>query len=149
MGDSWLRFYRARYLVLSIGALACAGRGRSSEAIEAQPGVQFNLRVGQTAVVAGTPVTLTLERVKDDSRCPTDVICVWAGDALAIIRGSSDGDFTEALHLNVEPKEVARGDYTIRFVSLQPNRHSKTPVDTTKYVGTFVVENAKGKNSNF
>jgi len=54
-------------------------------AVIAEPGVSFALPIGQTASVAGTDTRLTFSEVREDSRCPTDVTCVWEGDAKIMV----------------------------------------------------------------
>jgi hypothetical protein len=130
---------RASRVALLACAAACFHRARSPVPVAAEEGVEFALRLGQTGDVTGTPVRVTFRRIEGDSRCPTDVTCIWAGDAAAIMTISSAGDFTDTLHLNGERKEVKHGAYIIRFLGLKPARVSTVKVDSGKYVGTFIV----------
>lgn len=60
--------------VLLLLLLGCATSTR-----EVPLGEPFTLTPGESAMVDG--VRITFERVGQDSRCPPDVTCIWAGDA--------------------------------------------------------------------
>ena len=42
---------------------------------------EFDLRVGQEITVAGTDMKVRFDSVKEDSRCPEGVDCIWEGNA--------------------------------------------------------------------
>jgi hypothetical protein len=42
---------------------------------------QIRLSGGQTAVISSEGLTIKFEEVTNDSRCPTGVTCIWAGEA--------------------------------------------------------------------
>lgn len=46
----------------------------------------FELALGRTVSIAGTPQRVTFEAVPEDSRCPIDAVCVWAGNARVSLR---------------------------------------------------------------
>ena len=45
----------------------------------AQPGVEFSLPLGQTALIRGAELYITFIEVVNDSRCPQGAQCIWAG----------------------------------------------------------------------
>jgi len=67
----------ASILFLLPGVSACAKPAR----IQANPGQEFTLYVGQTATVAGENLEIRFAEVISDSRCPQGVTCIWAGEA--------------------------------------------------------------------
>lgn len=107
------RFGRAAaLLLLSLSAAACGSRsngatGTSPADVQlasaaARVGEPFQLKLGQSADVAGTGLRLTFRRVAADSRCPINAMCVWAGDAeiaVAVERNGAAGGTVE-LHTN-------------------------------------------------
>lgn len=110
-------------------------------AVVADPGTTFSLAVGKTAVVNGSNTRLTFTRVTEDSRCPTDVVCVWAGDAkieLTISREGSPVD-TKVVSVTSPNNEVVSGDLRIRFVGLAPVPKSSEPSGSRAYVAQLVV----------
>lgn len=51
----------------------------------------FELSLGDTALVDGTDIELTFSFVSSESRCPSDVVCITAGEA-SILLNYSDRD---------------------------------------------------------
>jgi hypothetical protein len=108
-------------------------------------GKEVTLRPGATATVADASLKLALDKVQDDSRCAVDVTCVWAGDAVAVVRliPASGPEETKQLHINGAPERPAqaeRGDFVVRFVRLTPAPHSQRPIRPQDYRATFVVD---------
>jgi hypothetical protein len=48
-------------------------------------GREFTLSVGQTANIPGEDLEITFTGVTSDSRCPSDVVCVWAGEVVCAV----------------------------------------------------------------
>ena len=136
------RDYRLIRLVARASlSLAIAGCTAVETAVVANPGAAFELPVGQTAAVSGQDVRITFSRVTEDSRCPVDVTCVWAGDAkieLTIVR---DGSSPEKRILSITPpiNEVSVGDLRIRFVGLAPAPRQSEPSSSRVYVAQLTV----------
>jgi hypothetical protein len=110
--------------------LSVASQCRTLDTVVANPGTEFDLAIGQTAALEGTDYRITFNRVTEDSRCPVDVTCVWAGDAKIelVISRSGTPDDTRVVSLAPPNSEVAVGDLRIRFVSLAPApRQSQQP----------------------
>lgn len=99
----------------------------------------FTLRVGQTAQVEGLRVTFT--RVLEDSRCPVDVVCVWAGNAKVELELAltGHGQSTAELNSTLEPQEVEFAGYLVRYLDLEPRPKSGQPIDPRAYRLTLVV----------
>lgn len=115
-------------------ALAAASAG-------ATVGQPFELRVGQSATVAGEGLTVSFQGVPSDSRCPTGVQCVWAGNAVVQVVLSKDGKaFGAELNTNLDPTSVDYLNYNVALVSLAPYPSSKGgPIAQSQYRATFVV----------
>jgi hypothetical protein len=109
-------------------------------AVVARPGVEFNLAVGKTATVSGSDYHITFNRVTEDSRCPVDVQCVWAGDAkieLTVSRATALD--RRVISLTPPNSEVTVGDLRIRFVSLAPAPRQSEPPASRAYVAQLLV----------
>jgi len=91
---------------------------RSTQTVSRQElGRSFAMRIGESITVAD--LRLTFRSVEGDSRCPTDAVCVWAGDgeiALKIEQG--DKAAVAALHTTLEPKKTEWDGYTIALVGV-------------------------------
>jgi hypothetical protein len=101
----------------------------------------FELRVGRSATVAGEGLTVSFEAVPSDSRCPTGVQCVWAGNAVVQVVLSKDGKaFGAELNTNLEPTSVDYLNYNVALVSLAPYPTAKGgAISQSQYRATFVV----------
>jgi hypothetical protein len=134
-----------RATVIACGLLlvvsACAG---VQTAAIVEPGASFTLAPGETAAVKGADARITFKKVTDDSRCPVDVTCVWAGDAKIEITISRNGapDETRVLSITPPKHEAVVGNLRIKFVSLAPVPHQADPNPRRNYRAEFVVDQA-------
>jgi hypothetical protein len=100
----------------------------------------FELRVGRSATVAGEGLTVSFQGVPSDSRCPTGVQCVWAGNAVVQVVLSKDGKALGAeLNTNQAPTSVDYLNYNVALVSLAPYPSSGGSISQSQYRATFVV----------
>lgn len=84
-------------------------------------GDTLRIPLGAQAMTQGGRVRVAfLERV-GDSRCPTNVVCVWAGDAEVRVRVHAGGkELVARIHTTVEPQVVTFEGYALRLVGLTP-----------------------------
>jgi hypothetical protein len=109
---------------------------------------QFLLRINQTAYIMNESIVVTFRDVTQDSRCPSDVVCIWQGSVTVVVNitegGLDIGDFHITLIAGSEGEAFANcGDYRIWLIRVDP--YPITTVETTlsDYVATFhVTENA-------
>ena len=87
-------------------------------------------------------IWMTLTDVPSDSRCPTGVTCVWAGDAVAALAvhpgcykaGCAAPSAALSLHTGLEPHEgVALGN-RVQLLALRPEPVHGTAADSARYV---------------
>src|SRR5687767_9249594 len=108
--------------------------------IIAEPDVAFSLPVGKTAGVSGSTTRVTFRQVREDSRCPTNVVCVWEGDAKIELLPVRDGTVGQAVVLSLHtPNEAQVGDLSVRFVGLTPYPATPDPSSPRQYVAELVV----------
>lgn len=110
--------------------------------VVAERGNTFELRPGQTARIGSGGLLVGFRGVGTDSRCPTDVTCVWSGDAelnLAATVGRMAWTSLE-LHTDVEPRSATFQEYTITVVGLRPAPVSTERIRPQNYVVTLRVE---------
>ena len=46
---------------------------------------EFELGLGDTALIEGTKIELTFSFVSSDNRCPSDVVCITAGEGVILL----------------------------------------------------------------
>lgn len=132
---------RARRLFATALIAVLSGCATVDTAVVANPGAEFSLAVGKSATISGTGYRITFSRVTEDSRCPVDVQCVWAGDAkieLTVSRSSAPAD-TRVISLTPPNSEATVGDVKIRFVSLAPTPRQSEPPASRAYVARLMV----------
>lgn len=135
-----------RFLVACAMALlmsSCMTPSGVTPVIHVQPGRQFNLAVGQEAQIQGTAVSIRFSGVGEDSRCGTDVQCIWAGNAVVRLTLSSSAATPSESSVNtgLEPRQTPYAGYTIRLVALNPAPKSGRAIPQTEYVATLEVVN--------
>jgi hypothetical protein len=83
---------------------------------------------------------ICFDSVITDSRCPEDVVCVWAGEAVArfnIRRGQMQ---SISLDLYLGTTDTTVGDYRISFVELLPYPNTKVERIPADYIARIVVK---------
>lgn len=99
--------------------------------------------VGDTKEAAG--LFVTLNAVVEDSRCPTDVTCVWAGRTTVNVTLES-GEKTTTLELSSEEPVVFAG-YEVSILSVSPEPISTVQIQESDYAVTLhVAPTATGEN---
>jgi hypothetical protein len=89
--------------------------------------------IGQQAYVDGLKVTPL--QVLEDSRCPVDVQCVWAG-RLVVRAEVSGGRWRQIRNLDLgKPEQVADGHLTL--VSAEPGARAGAKIDPRAYRFAF------------
>jgi hypothetical protein len=138
---------RIAFLFVASVSLACAGTGAavgSSNPTSAKVVVlaqDFDLAPGQAAVVDGGALNVTFDKVAEDSRCPSDVQCVWAGDgavAMTVIPAGAPR-YPVTLHTTLTPKAVNSGPYQITLVGLKPYPKQGPKIPPATYVATLQI----------
>ena len=109
----------------------------------------FVLRIGEGRVISATGEEIGFRQVTGDSRCPTGVTCVWAGEArvrLWILEREHDSSFVDV----VLPGSASRADssdhvpvdtlgYRIQLLALDPYPKATLRTDASAYRATVSV----------
>jgi len=139
----------AAVVLLVLAGAACSESSRdiadpdsAAVVVDARLGQTFDLQPGQTARVGDSGLLIGFRAVYQDSRCATDVVCVWAGDAALRIRAAMGrSEWTPIdLHTSVDPRSARFGDYTISVVALSPEPRSQRTIPGDSYKVTLRVE---------
>ena len=113
-----------RFAALALVA-ACVTAPRPS-------GLEGDLRLalGGSATVGRDGLTVRFVSVVDDSRCPTNVQCVRAGEAKVQLSLRAPGAGDDAVILATEggqPRFATFAGYEIHLIALDPPRRSDVP----------------------
>jgi hypothetical protein len=113
-------------------------------------GYPFKLAVNQTAYLEQADLNFRFVDVTEDSRCPSDVQCVWAGQVSVSIEaarassGDAVGNFTLTIQgsggpgLNDSSTASVEG-YLVKLASVEPYPVSTRTIQLSEYVATLVV----------
>ncbi|MGH7464565.1 MAG: hypothetical protein ACREK1_05275 [Longimicrobiales bacterium] len=125
--------------LLAAAAAACGGateppdQAGSVRHIEA--GDTVRLRYGESARLGSDGPLIVFRSVEEDSRCPVDVTCVWAGDAHVRLDASQLSGTSQPidLHTTLDPKEAGIAGYRIRLLDVAPARTDQDAVRPEHY----------------
>ena len=108
-----------------------------------KPGESFTLAVGQRVTVDTIHTSVRFLTVSGDSRCPSQVQCVWAGDGAVVLEiAPADGDAAEhTLHTNPEagPRAVILGRYELTLLQLDPYPETPGEIQLEDYRATLAL----------
>ena len=133
------RFLAAAALVsCSIVTSGCAAHPSQPSRPFGQP---FDLKAGTSALLTDD-LKLTFDRVKADSRCPLDVLCIQAGEAIVVLTLSQPAAAQVEQELRTTPgfSEASYLSYLIRLVALTPYPRSTQQIRPEEYVATLTVD---------
>jgi hypothetical protein len=132
-------------IILLLAVVGCLGPGISVAPADPKPArvteqsasERVELRVGASAPVSGTRTTITFERVRDDSRCPTGVTCIWEGDAIVVLslHTGTNERATVEVHQNPRfPRQATAQGVTVALEALEPYPEADKPVPAGAYM---------------
>jgi hypothetical protein len=103
----------------------------------------FTLAVGGRARLDSPDVTIEFQAVESDSRCPRDVTCVWAGDAVAVVEVAAGAEReTVRLHTNLEPRRAGALGVELELAELSPYPVSTGKIEAAQYRARLVWRRA-------
>lgn len=123
---------------LGLNGPACAGV--PPDPVQAV-GQDFAIAVGVTARISQTDLVVHFDSVVNDSRCPSDVQCITAGDATVAVTAASEGAAARRyeLHTDDGAREATHGKFRLSLIGLKPLPTSTRPVPESAYVLTLRV----------
>ena len=114
--------------LIAWAAVACSS-GPTGPGEGATLGREFTLRPGESATIESTDLVVSFEKVAEDSRCPADAVCVWAGDAVVVLKV---GEASLELRSTSAPESVV-GTYRVRLERVEPYVYSGRPIPPEAY----------------
>lgn len=128
-------------LMLVSGGNSADGNPRTKSTPVARIGREFQLKARHEVTLKSEGLRIKFVEVKNDSRCPADVTCVWAGTATARVevsfRGKNRKSLTLSLMNNSAPVEYR--NYKISMTGLSPYPRSDRKIAPRDYEATLLV----------
>ena len=104
-------------------------------------GEEFELAVHQTAQITAEDISVTFEQVLEDSRCPIDVTCIWAGIAEVSLRVAVSGHERELILSTSSPENSAVFEnHTFWLIRVRPVPRANQNIDSSAYFVTVRVD---------
>lgn len=111
--------------------------------IAAQTTERIEVKNGGQKVSKNGRITVKFVELIEDSRCPADVNCVWAGIArikVRLIRGRK----TSEVELNtMDKKSTLFHGWTFALTDLQPRQSTTSKYSPSAYTATITVSRPK------
>ena len=108
--------------------------------VEANLDQEFKLRAGERAVILGENFKIRFLSVREDSRCPIDARCFWAGNAMVILQlEKENSERVDTVNTYLDPKFSRFSQYYIALKNLEPYRRINKEILPNQYVATLEV----------
>jgi hypothetical protein len=124
------------FLTLGMVLLPACSNNNANE-ISVKANTPFSLPVGKTAVIKGKDFSIKFDSVTADSRCPTGVTCVWAGEAKCNMTVTRNGQKQEVVLTqsgsSAENIQDLLGAYKVNF-QLNPYPKAGSQIKPQDYI---------------
>ena len=133
-------------VAMLFAALAACGDPAGPEVIPdttvVPASTEMTLKVGEELPVGGSVVRIVFARVLEDSRCPIDVVCVWAGNAVVElgIRAGMGPTFPLQLNSTLEPRAAEWNSIRVTLLEVHPAPRASEPTRPEAYSVKIRVE---------
>ena len=97
----------------------------------------------ETVAIESEDLTITFSEVTEDSRCPLNVVCVWAGRVtvqLDVVYLGNEYSFLLTKGDQQQPDTIVFDTLIIKLVSVTPYPKEPGAIEKTSYVITLNVE---------
>ncbi|MBW8010176.1 MAG: hypothetical protein FVQ83_02885 [Chloroflexi bacterium] len=122
-----------------------------SGTVQVELGVPFRLTVGQSGEIQGVDTDITFTHVTSESRCPSDVQCIWAGQVAIAIEvkqgGKTLGEFELVLGSLIEEDEspsLEIDGLIFLLIDVSPYPQSTQTIEQEDYRAELVVSMLEG-----
>jgi len=130
--------HRLVKLLLVVTLAACRSTGAPAPRA-ASLNQEVQLAPGEQVAYGSHGLTVEFVRIAEDSRCPTDTTCVWAGEVKVQVATRTGG--AEAVQHEIKAGEHATvGAFRVLVVNVQPERLSTREIPQEEYRVTLKVE---------
>jgi hypothetical protein len=134
--------------VLALCLVALIGCGAQAK-VRARKTVRLNqnfvVRVGQEVLVAEQKLSVKFVSVPEDSRCPTGVNCIWAGNVRVQLQVTKAKSKPVKIELSLNPRDFPDGEaadcgnYKIKLVKVDPYPVADQQLKASDYTATLSV----------
>ena len=130
----WVKY---NIVILAFICLSAASAGEYKILISKQ----FSLGIGQTATMAENKLVIKFKAVNEDSRCPVNVLCEWAGNGKVEFEILDLDGQNKTVFLNTEdePRTAILTEHKLTLISLSPPRVDGVSISPADYSVTLRI----------
>lgn len=105
---------------------------------------ELKLKAGQRAVLKRGGLRIKFLAVENDSRCPKNVTCVWAGNAEVLLEVSTHGGRGKEMKLNTNASRQTSDEgkyrgYMVKLIGLSPYPQDGRKIAARDYTVTLLI----------
>jgi len=127
-------------MVLAACATASAQKTQSVTA-----GSQVTLSPGATVSVTGASLMVRFVSVTEDSRCPVDTACIWAGEVRVLLAITDRGKASQSEV--TQGGSVVASEYRVTLVRVEPLPTSTARTAPADYRATLKIDAIAGSGA--
>ena len=132
--------HRLAFVLVLLGATGCWDWDGLTDPDGPSLDERFIIQVGESEVLRNEPVRIQFERIIEDSRCPIDVQCIVAGEAIGEFEIRVGGAAPVTVEISTDPRgSVVVEGYRFTLVGMTPLPRSNIRIDPRQYRAELVV----------
>ena len=130
-------------VMVGFAAMNCSDS--STNYVEIELDQEFEIKVGDSAILANQGLIIKYMAVTEDSRCPINAICVWEGNASVTLelKNSISDQMITRLNTNLNLKSIDFFGVNIILTELNPYPKSNESINPDNYVVKLIVKNGE------
>jgi hypothetical protein len=132
------------FIAVSLAVAACTSTRTVTEPVvysRTEAADSVRIRVGET--IAVEDLRIRFDAVQSDSRCPSDAVCVWAGDALVSLvverAATPSSAISLKLHTGIDPRSGEAHGFKVELLVLTPYPSVASPIKPDAYAAWFRI----------
>jgi hypothetical protein len=124
---------------LPVSGIKVQKRPRPLERVEVNLDAEFELGINQIGVIEAENLEIDFWNVSEDSRCPSDVVCVWEGRAVIELNLFQADRGPHRLRLTTGTEGTRFEDYLVQLLKVAPTPISTEKIEISDYRVTLIV----------
>jgi hypothetical protein len=132
------RLFKYIFVIMALIWLIPASAGPTRASVDKE----FSLGIGQSVSIDGEKLIVKFKAVLEDSRCPINALCAWAGNGKVEFEVLDIDGQNKTIILNTEdePRLVSLKGHKLKLVSLNPPRIDGVSISPGDYLVALSVE---------
>lgn len=131
-------FMRSKLIFLAIITLVASASVFAQKTPKSE---SISVKLGATETAKSSRIKANLVDILEDSRCPKDVDCIWAGRIRILVTLEAKNGKSMSVEFSSDQKPSAEfAGYTITLGDIGPDHKQSEPKKESDYVASFTFE---------